>query len=80
MVASAYISPDGKKIAAVFVNMGESAEPLKMAVSDGYSPSAVYVTDERRDLAKIVGQSEKIGGAQIFLMPRSVTSVLLERK
>ena len=80
VVASAYISPDGKKIAAVFVNMGESAEPLKMAVSDGYSPSAVYVTDERRDLAKIVGQSEKIGGAQIFLMPRSVTSVLLERK
>lgn len=73
VMASAYVSPDGDKIVAVFINMTHEAQNAEISINcDGNAELAgLYKTDERSDLAKIDFDSDSIK-----LAPRSITTAV----
>ena len=74
VIASAYASPDGGKIVAVFVNFkhGEVAAKVSLKTS-GAKLSGVYKTDDRSDLALVKFSPES---GCVELAPRSVTTAV----
>ena len=72
--ATAFLSPDGKRIVAVFVNMKDSEEPVSFALPRKFANAkrSVYITDERRDLAR-ENPADKIS-----LYPHSITTVVFD--
>lgn len=73
VMASAYVSPDGDKIVAVFINMTHKAQNAEISINCGGNAelAGLYKTDERSDLAKIDFDSDSIK-----LAPRSITTAV----
>lgn len=73
---SAYISPDGKQIVAVFVNMSHEFKTAKISFG-GFTPTSVkaYTTDSRRDLAV----ENTASPDKATLNPRSITTVVFSK-
>lgn len=76
--ATAFLSPDGKRIVAVFVNMKDSGEPVSFVLPQKFANAkrSVYITDERRSLAS----ENSAGGSadKISLYPHSITTVVFD--
>lgn len=74
VIASAYASPDGGKIVAVFVNFKHGEVAAKVSLkSSGAKLSGVYKTDDRSDLALVKFSPES---GCVELAPRSVTTAV----
>ena len=72
---SAYISPDGRRLVAVYTNMGN--KPVRLAVSaDGWADAlvSVFTTSASKNLAGVALEK----GAQVVLDPQSVTTVVYD--
>ena len=78
LAASAYVSPEGDKVVAVFVNSSFEDVPVEIALSKAWnkkmSSVTSYRTDARHDLAKAVtGQ-----GTNHTIAARGVTTVVID--
>lgn len=73
VMASAYVSPGGDKIVAVFINMTHEEQNAEISINCGgnLELAGLYKTDERSDLAKIDFDSDSIK-----LAPRSITTAV----
>lgn len=79
--ASAYISPDGKKLVVVAVNAAKQADEIKIALPDAQSAQfkkiSQFRTSSSCDLAKI--DEREFANAQTIKLPaRSITTFVLE--
>ncbi len=82
VAASAFRSPDEKRIVLVLVNSGHETEDLELNLPSKYrrriSSTSVYCTDETRDLALTNQWAEY--RKRISVAPRSLTTIVLEMK
>lgn len=82
VAASAYLSPDGKRIVLVFVNSGFNVEELTLSLPATYAKRvkqiSTYRTDRHADLAYI-GSCADVRGKQ-HIMPRSLTTYCIDLK
>lgn len=77
LLGSAYISPDGKRVVAVYVNMASSATGVKLNVSGETSAKiSVYRTSETESL-KAIGGEFKLG-TRIAIPKKSVTTIVID--
>lgn len=77
LAASAYISPDGKRLVAVFVNSSFDSSLLdaKFIEKNKVKNMQIFRTDRNSDLARI-GICE--GKRKFFITPRSITTVVFD--
>lgn len=78
LMGSAYVSSDGKRVVAVYVNMGTTATGVKLNV-DGQTAAkaiAVYRTSETENLKNITGTYAL--NTRIALPKKSVTTVVMD--
>ena len=75
--ATAFISPDGKKIAAIFVNSSFECDTAKIALPEKYAgaKAKAFRTDANSDLANL-RICEK--SREFILAPRSITTILFD--
>lgn len=78
--ATAFLSPNGGRIVAVFVNMKDSDEPVSVALPQKFANAkrAVYITDGRRNLA--LENSADGSAGKISLYPHSITTVVFDAR
>ncbi len=78
LMGSAYVSPDGKRIVVVYVNMGNSSVGVKLNIEgvDAASKISWYRTDETSNLKHVSGTYAL--GARIALKKRSVNTFVID--
>lgn len=78
--ATAFLSPNGGRIVAVFVNMKDSDEPVSVALPQKFANAkrSVYITDGRRNLA--LENSADGSTGKISLYPHSITTVVFDAR
>lgn len=74
--SSAFVSPDGKRVVAVFVNSSYESYPAKFKGELADKEFSVYKTDSNSSLAKI---AESLSGGFTFT-PRSITTLVWDLK
>ena len=78
LAGSAYLSPEGDRLVAVFVNSSFEDMPIEMTLSKAWKkkPSEVqsYRTDDRHDLAKVTTGN----GLEHTIAARGVTTIVID--
>ena len=77
-MGSAYLSPDGKRVVVVYVNMG-SATGVNLNVSGQSAAKSIqlYRTSETENLKHITG-SYTLGGRRIVVPKKSVSTFVID--
>jgi O-glycosyl hydrolase len=80
VAASAYLSPDGKRLVAVFVNNTFEKKSVEVTLPKPYNKqiasAKMYITDERNDLSA----HEMIKALSFSVNARSVTTIVYNLK
>ena len=80
VAATAYLSPDGKRLVAVYVNNTFEKKAVEVALPKAFrkqiASAKMYITDERNDLS-----AHEIADATAFsINARSVTTIVYDLK
>lgn len=80
VAATAYLSPEGKRLVAVYVNCGHTKQSVEVALPKALrkqiASSKMYITDERNDLS-----AHEMADAMAFnINARSVTTIVYNLK
>ncbi len=81
LLGSSYLSPDGKSLVSVIVNMGYDIRSINLSSTsrqlEGYSINK-YVTDASHNLQRDTTLPATYDGSAISIAPRSVTTITLD--
>ena len=78
LFGSAYLSPDGKKLVAVYTNLSSTRYDVRADIGSAEVNSIkTYTTSQTQDLAEAVVQNV---GNSIFVNPASVLTVVYDLK
>jgi len=76
LLGSAWLSPDGRQLVCVFVNMSRSMRRIDLSSAEGTLAGArQYVTDSSNDLQRLKGTVDL---SAVELSPRSVTTLVVD--
>lgn len=79
VAGSAFVSPDEKRVVAVFVHSGFEPKNVSLKLGGNFKSAKFYRTSETEDLKFLGDKKISAKPAEFGLMPRSITTIVFER-